>query len=64
MKWVPKKTHDYKKLITPEELKTTLIKNNFKIKNIMGMNLNPLTKEWKLNKNLFPMNYFCTAKLN
>tara|TARA_B110001454_G_C12584666_1_gene377575 strand:- start:23 stop:730 length:708 start_codon:yes stop_codon:yes gene_type:complete len=64
LKWIPKKTHDYNKLITPQELKTTLIKNGFKIKNIMGMNLNPLTKEWILNKNLILINYFCTARLN
>ena len=64
LQWVPKKTHDYNKLVSPEELKATLIKNNFKIKNITGMNFNPITKEWTLNKNLFPMNYFCTAELN
>ena len=64
LKWIPKKTHNYNKLITPQELKTTLIKNDFKITDIMGMNLNPLTQEWKLNKNLLPMNYFCTAILN
>ena len=64
LKWIPKKRQDYNKLITPQELKTTLIKNDFTINNIMGMNLNPFTKEWTLNKNLFPMNYFCTARLN
>ena len=62
--WVPKKTHDYNKFVTTEELKKTLIKNNFKIKNITGMNFNPITKEWKLNKNVFPINYFCTAILD
>ena len=64
LKWVPKKTHDYKKFVTTEELKKILIKNNFKIKNITGMNFNPLTKEWKLNMNIFPINYFCTAILD
>ena len=63
LKWVPKNTHDYNKLITPKELKKTLIKNNFKIKNLVGMNFNPITNEWKLNKNLLNMNYFCTANL-
>jgi len=63
LKWVPKNTHDYNKLIKPEELKETLIKNNFIIKNIKGMNFNPITKEWKLN-NAVLVNYFCTAKIN
>ena len=64
LKWVPKKTHDYNKLVTTEELKNTLTKNDFRIKNITGLNFNPLTKEWKLNKNVFPINYFCTARLD
>ena len=31
--------------------------------NIEGMNFNPLTQEWRLNKNFYPINYFCTAEL-
>jgi 2-polyprenyl-6-hydroxyphenyl methylase/3-demethylubiquinone-9 3-methyltransferase len=63
-KWIPKNTHNYDKLITPDELKIALRKNNFIIKNITGMNLHPITKQWILNESLFPINYFCTAKLN
>ena len=63
LNWVPKNTHDYKKLIKPEDLIKVLKKNNFKIKNITGMNFNPLTQEWSLNKNFYPINYFCTAEL-
>ena len=63
LNWVPKNTHDYNKLIKPEDLIKVLKKNNFKIKNIEGMNFNPLTQEWNLNKNFYPVNYFCTAEL-
>ena len=63
LNWVPKNTHDYNKLIKPEDLIKVLKKNNFKIKNIEGMNFNPLTQEWNLNKNFYPINYFCTAEL-
>jgi len=63
LNWVPKNTHDYNKLIKPEDLIKVLKKNNFKIKNITGMNFNPLTQEWSLNKNFYPINYFCTAEL-
>jgi len=62
LKWVPMNTHDYRKLIKPNELKETLIKNNFVLKNIKGMNFNPITREWKLNNSVF-VNYFCTAKI-
>jgi len=64
LKWIPKKTHDYNKLIKPNKLKNILIKNNFKIKNTMGMNYNFITREWELSENFFPINYFCTAILN
>ena len=63
LNWVPKNTHDYNKLIKPEDLIKVLKKNNFKINNIEGMNFNPLTQEWNLNKNFYPVNYFCTAEL-
>ena len=63
LNWVPKNTHDYKKLIKPEDLINVLKRNNFKIKNIEGMNFNPLTQEWNLSKNFYPINYFCTAEL-
>ena len=63
LKWVPKNTHDYKKLIKPHELAELLIKNKFEISNITGMNYSLLSREWKLNKNFYSINYFCTAKL-
>ena len=63
LNWVPKNTHDYNKLIKPEDLTKVLKENNFKINNIEGMNFNPLTQEWNLSKNFYPINYFCTAEL-
>ena len=62
LKWIPKGTHDYNKLIKPEELKIILSKENFHFKNIQGLVFNPLHREWKWSKNHM-INYFCTAKL-
>ena len=62
LKWIPKGTHDYNKLIKPEELKKTLTKENLHFKNIKGLVFNPLSGEWKLSNN-YMINYFCTAKL-
>tara|TARA_B110000438_G_C15774710_1_gene633529 strand:+ start:555 stop:1262 length:708 start_codon:yes stop_codon:yes gene_type:complete len=64
LKWVPEDTHHYNMLIKPEKLTQVLQKNNLLIKNIMGMNFDLLTREWKLNKNIYPINYFCIAELN
>ena len=60
--WIPKGTHDYNKLIKPEELKKTLTQENFHFKNIKGLVFNPLNREWKLSKS-YMINYFCTANL-
>ena len=60
--WIPKGTHDYNKLIKPEELKKFLLKEKFNFNNITGLVFNPLNREWKLSKN-YMINYFCTASL-
>ena len=63
LKWVPKNTHEYNKLITPDNLKKNLKKNNLVLKNIEGMNYNPFLNQWSLSKKIYPINYFCTAQL-
>ena len=60
--WIPKGTHDYNKLIKPEELKRILLNEKFNFNNIKGLVFNPLNREWKLSKN-YMINYFCTASL-
>jgi len=64
LKWIPKNTHDYNKFIRPNELSYILSKNKFNILDTTGMNFNPFSRQWKLNKNIYPINYFCTAKLS
>jgi len=64
LKWVPKKTHDYNKLITPDELEKALIKENFSILDFSGLVFNPLERKWRLSKDNKLVNYFCTARLN
>ena len=62
LNWIPKGTHDYNKLIKPEELKKILLKEKFHFNNIKGLVFDPLKREWKLSKN-YMINYFCTANL-
>jgi len=64
LKWIPKNTHDYDKFIAPNELSEILCENNFNVLDTTGINYNPLSKQWKLNKNIYPINYFSTAKLS
>ncbi len=62
LKWVPKNTHDYLKLVRTTELISFLKKNNMKILDITGLVFNPISKEWFLNKKMTKINYFCSAK--
>ena len=62
LRWVPKETHTYSKLIKPEELKSFLNKNKINVTDITGLTFNPLSGKWILNKNNCLINYFCTAK--
>ena len=61
LKFVPKKTHDYHKLIKPKELSSLLIENGFDILDITGLVFNPISSEWILKKNNSKINYFFTA---
>ena len=61
LKWVPKKTHKYEKLIKPIELISFLKQKNFKVIDVSGLIFKPLSFEWCLVKNNAKINYFCTA---
>jgi len=61
LKWVPKKTHTYSKLIKPEELRSFLNKNKINVTDITGLIFKPLSDQWVLDKNNCLINYFCTA---
>jgi 2-polyprenyl-6-hydroxyphenyl methylase/3-demethylubiquinone-9 3-methyltransferase len=62
LRWIPKNTHYYEKLVKPKELIFFLKKNNMKILNTTGLVFNPILKEWFLNKTMTKINYFCTAQ--
>ena len=62
LKLIPKNTHQYNKLVKPEELTSFLKKNNMKILDISGLFFNPLFREWTINKKMDQINYFCVAQ--
>jgi len=64
LKWIPKNTHHYNRLIKPKELEKVLKKENFTIKSIKGYVYNPLNNQWRISTNNTKINYFCSAKLN
>ena len=62
LNWIPKGTHDYNKLIKPEELKLTLLNENLHFNNLQGLVFDPLKGEWRFSEN-YMINYFCTGNL-
>ena len=56
IKKIPKGTHDYKKFITPEQLRTIFEKYTYEINNIKGMTWSPISNTWRLTRNT-PINY-------
>ena len=61
LRWVPKDTHEYKKLVKPSELIYFLEKNNYNLIDLTGLVFNPLTFNWILKKNKNKINYFCSV---
>ena len=61
--WLPKGTHQYDKLVRPEELRRYLQRADLTVERQIGMNLNPLTETWRQSDDL-SINYVTIAKKN
>ncbi len=48
--WLPKGTHDWKKFVTPSELKISFRSNDLKIDDLHGMKYNPIFDSWSLSE--------------
>ena len=51
LKKIPMGTHHYEKFIKPSEIKDIFQNYNFDIRSIKGINLNPISNNWKLTDN-------------
>jgi 2-polyprenyl-6-hydroxyphenyl methylase / 3-demethylubiquinone-9 3-methyltransferase len=58
LRWVPHGTHDYEKLVTPDELRGAL--HALAVDGPFGLSFNPLTGAWKESGDA-SMNYFMTG---
>ena len=50
LRWLPIGTHDWEKFVTPEDLKSILLKNNLKLDKLDGMNFNIIKDEWSVSR--------------
>jgi 2-polyprenyl-6-hydroxyphenyl methylase/3-demethylubiquinone-9 3-methyltransferase len=57
LRWLPHGTHDWKKFLKPHEIVQPLEAKNMRLKQMRGMVLNPLRREWQLSERDFDVNY-------
>ncbi len=62
LRWLPIGTHDWNKFLKPEELEKKLFDNKFVIKDLKGLEFNPIFKKWKKSDNLSVNYIICSTK--
>lgn len=61
LRWLPRGTHQYEKLVRPEELENPLAASGLEIVDRTGVFFNPLANQWNLSKDM-DVNYMLLAK--
>jgi 2-polyprenyl-6-hydroxyphenyl methylase/3-demethylubiquinone-9 3-methyltransferase len=52
LRWLPIGTHEWEKFVKPKDLKKILMKYDFSLNKLDGMNFNILKDEWNISKDL------------
>lgn len=60
LRWLPKGTHQYEKLVRPEELEKPLLTSGMQIDDRTGVFFSPLTNQWNLSRDM-DVNYMVLA---
>jgi 2-polyprenyl-6-hydroxyphenyl methylase/3-demethylubiquinone-9 3-methyltransferase len=60
LRWVPTGTHDWRKFVTPTELRRHVGAAGLRAENVTGMVYNPLRDDWRLSTDT-GVNYWLTA---
>ena len=61
LNWLPKGTHDYRKFLTPDELKALIERNRMRVVDRTGVVYNPLADEWRQSRDM-GVNYMLLAE--
>ena len=61
LRWLPRGTHQYEKLVRPEELEKPLAASGLEIVDRTGVFFNPLANQWNLSRDM-DVNYMLLAK--
>lgn len=60
LRWLPRGTHQYDKLVKPKELQSYLDAAGMSVERLTGMSLNPITERWTVGDDL-SINYVTVA---
>jgi 2-polyprenyl-6-hydroxyphenyl methylase / 3-demethylubiquinone-9 3-methyltransferase len=61
LRWIPTGTHDWKKFVTPDELKAQCRDAGLDVTDVTGMMYDPLRDAWRLGRDS-GVNYWLTAE--
>lgn len=61
LRWLPKGTHEYEKLVKPEEISAPIVKQGLEVIDQTGVFYNPLTDKWNKSRDM-DVNYMLLAK--
>jgi len=61
LRWLPKGTHDWKKFLTPDEIRALLRRNGLEVTGETGVVFHPLADEWRKSGDM-GVNYMVLAK--
>ncbi|CAN7506361.1 MULTISPECIES: bifunctional 2-polyprenyl-6-hydroxyphenol methylase/3-demethylubiquinol 3-O-methyltransferase UbiG [unclassified Devosia] len=61
LRWLPRGTHDWKKFLTPDEIRSLLRRNGLKVTDGKGVTFNPIADEWRLSSDM-AVNYMLLAE--
>jgi 2-polyprenyl-6-hydroxyphenyl methylase/3-demethylubiquinone-9 3-methyltransferase len=61
LRWLPRGTHQYEKLVRPEEIEKPVTADGLTIIDRTGVFFNPLSNQWNLSRDM-DVNYMLLAK--
>ena len=61
LRWLPRGTHQYEKLVTPAELDAALQETGVQITRRSGVSYNPIADQWRLSRDM-DVNYMVVAE--
>ncbi len=61
LRWLPRGTHQYDRLVRPDEIKKPLAANGMEIIGQSGVSYNPIADEWRLSRDM-DVNYMLLAE--